>query len=187
MITTTFLEMSDLSELIPPAASNTVPLRLSLKKIDTGAACASMYSAVGKSQYWNIYRWAWNANDWQRYLERPGIEAWLIEGEGRIPVGYLELKVHEDASVEVLIFGVLPEFIGHGFGGQALALAARRCLERKPSRVWLHTCSLDHPSALKNYYARGFKFVREEVTNYLVLDERPSLVEEHSYALSAAA
>jgi len=24
-----------------------------------------------------------------------------------------------------------------------------------PSRVWLHTCTLDHPAALPNYLARG--------------------------------
>ena len=24
-------------------------------------------------------------------------------------------------------------------------------------RVWVHTCSLDHPSALANYQARGFR------------------------------
>jgi hypothetical protein len=24
-------------------------------------------------------------------------------------------------------------------------------------RVWLHTCSLDHPAALANYQARGFR------------------------------
>jgi hypothetical protein len=31
-----------------------------------------------------------------------------------------------------------------------------------PSRVWLHTCSLDHPAALRNYQARGFEVYREE-------------------------
>jgi len=28
--------------------------------------------------------------------------------------------------------------------------------------VWLHTCTLDHPRALANYVAGGFRVVREE-------------------------
>ena len=30
------------------------------------------------------------------------------------------------------------------------------------TRVWLHTCTLDHPRALTNYLAGGFRVVREE-------------------------
>ena len=30
-------------------------------------------------------------------------------------------------------------------------------------RVWLHTCTLDHPAALGNYLARGFKVFKEEL------------------------
>ena len=29
-------------------------------------------------------------------------------------------------------------------------------------RVWVHTCSLDHPHALANYQARGFRIFRVE-------------------------
>jgi hypothetical protein len=31
-----------------------------------------------------------------------------------------------------------------------------------PKRVWLHTCTLDHPNALPNYLARGFTPYRTE-------------------------
>ena len=30
------------------------------------------------------------------------------------------------------------------------------------ARVWVHTCDLDHPAALPNYQARGFKIFRVE-------------------------
>ena len=30
------------------------------------------------------------------------------------------------------------------------------------SRIWLHTCSLDHQNALKNYKARGMKVFKSE-------------------------
>lgn len=31
------------------------------------------------------------------------------------------------------------------------------------TRVWVHICSLDHPSALANYQARGLQIYREDV------------------------
>ena len=32
----------------------------------------------------------------------------------------------------------------------------------KPKRVWVHTCSLDHKNALKNYLSRGMKIFKTE-------------------------
>ena len=32
-------------------------------------------------------------------------------------------------------------------------------------RVWLHTCSLDHKFALKNYQARGMRIFKSETVN----------------------
>ena len=36
--------------------------------------------------------------------------------------------------------------------------------EVETERVWVHTCSLGHPSALKNYQARGFTIYKTEVS-----------------------
>ena len=30
------------------------------------------------------------------------------------------------------------------------------------SRIWVHTCTLDHENALKNYLARGMKIFKSE-------------------------
>jgi hypothetical protein len=43
-----------------------------------------------------------------------------------------------------------------------LTEAVREAWRARPSRVWLHTCTLDHPAALPNYLQRGFVAVREE-------------------------
>jgi len=32
-----------------------------------------------------------------------------------------------------------------------------------PKRVWLHTCTLDHPAALPNYQKAGFAIYKEEM------------------------
>jgi GNAT superfamily N-acetyltransferase len=78
------------------------------------------------------------------------------------PAGYFELREHDDRSVEIAYFGLLPDFIGRGWGKYLLTRAAEAAWQLKPSRIWLHTCTLDHPAALPNYLKRGFRAVREE-------------------------
>ena len=60
-------------------------------------------------------------------------------------------------------FGLLRPFFGQGLGGHLLSVAVRRAFERGANRVWLRTTTLDHPHALPNYQARGFRIVREEI------------------------
>ena len=74
--------------------------------------------------------------------------------------------------MEIVYFGLLPAHTAKGIGGWALTEAVRRAWEMGANRVWVHTCDLDHPGALANYLARGFRPYREEV--YVKdLSERP--------------
>ena len=61
-----------------------------------------------------------------------------------------------DGSIEIAYFGLLPEYFGRGWGKYLLTEAAREAWRGAPTRVWLHTCTLDHPAALPNYLQRGF-------------------------------
>ena len=71
--------------------------------------------------------------------------------------GWYELRrVPEDGSVEIAYFGLLPGAIGQGLGKHLLSCAVRDAWALGPARVWLHTCTLDHPHALPNYQKRGF-------------------------------
>ena len=65
-------------------------------------------------------------------------------------------------GVEIAILGLTPKFIGRGFGGVLLTTALETAWQMKPDRVWLHTCTLDHRSALPNYQARGMRVYRVE-------------------------
>ena len=40
-----------------------------------------------------------------------------------------------------------------------------RSFKNKINRVWVHTCTLDHKNALKNYITRGMKIFKTEVIN----------------------
>ncbi len=56
----------------------------------------------------------------------------------------------------------IPAEFGRGFGKHLLSSAVRDAWSLRPRRVWLHTCTLDHPNALPNYLARGFTPYRTE-------------------------
>jgi GNAT superfamily N-acetyltransferase len=65
--------------------------------------------------------------------------------------------------VELVYFGLLPHAVGQGHGGPLLTAAVSRAWALGAERVYVNSCSLDHPTAMANYAARGFKVFREEV------------------------
>jgi GNAT superfamily N-acetyltransferase len=99
---------------------------------------------------------SWSDERWQEYIDQPGLQTWigyLDDAE----VGYFELDRQPATGVEIAYFGLLPEFIGRGLGGALLTEAIRRAWQLGTKRVWVHTCTLDHPQALSNYLARGLE------------------------------
>ena len=89
------------------------------------------------------------------------LETWVAYAAGT-PAGYFELEKQADSTVEIIYFGLLQHFIGKGIGGWMLTKAVEEAWKRADNRIWVHTCSLDHPAARANYLARGFTLFREE-------------------------
>src|SRR5258708_18187879 len=117
------------------------------------------YTAVGGNWFWTD-RLPWSYQRWLDYLNRPELETWSLTVAG-VPAGYAELEWQAEGG-EVVYFGLLPAFIGQGLGGHLLTVTVERAWERGAKRVWLHTCTLDHPNALAHYQARGFRLYRQE-------------------------
>jgi len=119
-----------------------------------------LYSEVGRPYRWTD-RLSWTDADIARHVSDPDIQLWLASWEGE-SAGYFELRRDPDRSVEIAYFGLLPAFIGRGWGKALLTRAVDEAWRADAVRVWLHTCTLDHPAALPNYISRGFRPVREE-------------------------
>jgi GNAT superfamily N-acetyltransferase len=64
--------------------------------------------------------------------------------------------------VELVHFGLTPEFIGRGLGKPLLAAAIEAAWDDDPERVWVKSTSLDHPRGLLTYQWAGFVPYREE-------------------------
>ena len=60
------------------------------------------------------------------------------------------------------IFGIFKKFFGKKLGGYLLSHALKNAWSHNPKRVWVHTCTLDHPNALRNYIARGMNIFKKE-------------------------
>lgn len=166
LVTRTYLEMHSPGELRP------VPAPVPAPGVDRLEPCPVelfryLYSAVGRAFHWTD-RLGWTDAMAQRHLDTPGVSVWLMSWE-TAPAGYFELREQDD-SVEIAYFGLLPDFIGRGWGKYLLTRATQAAWDLGKGRVWLHTCTLDHPAALPNYLKRGFSPVRREV--YRVSGER---------------
>jgi len=118
------------------------------------------YLTVGALYHWRE-RLNWDYNKWRSYVERPEFETY-VAFEGALPCGYFTLEQQAGRQIEIKNLGLLPGFTGRGLGGLLVATALETAWAKGPSRVWLHTCSLDHPSALPNYQARGLRLFKVE-------------------------
>ena len=149
-----YLEMTDPGQLLPLRAP-AEGLELKQAEVPSPELNRYLYTAVGGDWYW-VDRLCWTHEDWLDWVSRPRYETWVAYLRGT-PAGYFELDATEAGEVEIAQIGLLPQFVGKGLGGGLLTLATERAWGIGASRVWLHTCSLDHPMALKNYQARGFR------------------------------
>lgn len=120
------------------------------------------YAAIGGQWFW-LDRRPWALAEWTSHLaNKDRIETWVLS-RGGIPVGYVELERKADGAVEIDYLGLLPQFIGDGLGAHLLTRACERAFAMGATKVLLNTCDLDHPKALANYQARGFKPLRTEI------------------------
>lgn len=121
-----------------------------------------LYQLVGEPWQWTD-KLSWSDAQWRALIEQPGHRTWVAYHQGAV-AGYYELLRDDDGVVEILYFGLAEMFFGRGFGGPLLTQALQSAWAWPgTTRVWVHTCSLDHPSALANYQARGLRIYREEV------------------------
>jgi ribosomal protein S18 acetylase RimI-like enzyme len=169
-VTVTYLEILDPREIRPKRSPRT---DLALVRIDPPMPEFNrfFYTTVGASWFW-INRLAWTYQQWADYVNRPELETWMLTAKG-VPAGYFELEAQPERNVEVAYFGLLPQFVGTGLGGHLLTCALERGFAMGAARVWLHTCTLDHPQAIANYKARGMRQFKQETNDEDVPEKSP--------------
>jgi GNAT superfamily N-acetyltransferase len=122
------------------------------------------YKQVGKKYRW-IDRLTWNEQTWISYVKDPKVKTYILKDNENL-VGYFEQILHfEKKDCELAYFGILEDYYGKKYGGFLLTEAIKNSFINGIERVWVHTCSLDHKYALKNYQARGMRIFKTETIN----------------------
>ncbi|MGH7004085.1 MAG: GNAT family acetyltransferase [Alphaproteobacteria bacterium] len=119
-----------------------------------------LYAAVGEPWFWYERR-AMTDADLSGAIGAEGIEISVLYADGE-PAGFAELDFRAKADVNLVYLGLVPHFIGHGMGSYLLAWVLDDVWRRGPERLWVHTCSLDHPRALRLYQRAGFVAYKQE-------------------------
>lgn len=104
-------------------------------------------------------------------IHDPAISVFAVVDRAGIEVGMVELDHRHAGSCELSYFGLVPELAGKGHGRWLMGEALTRAWRAGVTRVWVHTCTLDHPSALNFYRAQGFVATKRTIETFP--DPRP--------------
>ena len=159
-VTVTYLEMMSRDQRVP-GPGWTEPALVQRAERPTISFYRYLYNTVGADWDWWVRR-RLSDDELAAIIHDEAVEVWVLHVRG-VPAGFAELDRRVDAEVEIAYFGLMPEYIGRGLGPALLDRALERAWSCGPRRVWLHTCSLDHPKALAVYRRAGFEVYEREV------------------------
>ena len=119
------------------------------------------YKNVGKNHRW-VDRLEWTDKQWAEYVFNKQVKTYILKNRNDL-AGYFELIFHNDKNeVEIAYLGLLEEYQNQKLGSFLLTEAIKNSFLESVKRVWVHTCSLDHKNALKNYLSRGMRIFKKE-------------------------
>ena len=135
----------------------------SLRRVDSPALdwFRDLYRRVGEEWLW-FSRIRMPDAELATRLHAPQLEVYALVDGGR-DEGLLELDFREFGQCEIGMFGVTPKLVGTGAGRWLMSRALDIAWSRPVERVWLHTCTFDHPAALAFYQRSGFRAFRRQV------------------------
>ena len=145
-VKTTYLQMLAHNERVaPPPREGLVVVHAKKPSV---AYYRSLYDAVGRDYDWTSRR-KLSDTELAALLNDPRLEVHVLMAGG-VPAGFAELDRRIESEIELVQFGLVPEFIGQGLGRYFVQWAIDRAWSYQPRRFWLHTCTKDHPAALPN-------------------------------------
>ena len=151
------ISLDDFKEVIKPSKNCVIelvnPKNFQLNKF--------FYKNIGKKHKW-VDRLVWTEQDWIDYVSKEKLSTYILKDKKEL-IGYFELIFYQDISeLEIAYLGIFEEYLGKKLGGYLLSEAIKKSFSLGATRTWVHTSSLDHKNALKNYLARGMKIFKSE-------------------------
>lgn len=126
-----------------------------------------LYKEVGKGLSW-YNRLLIFDDELLKIIHNEKVEIYVLWVDG-VPAGFCELDYRKPGEVEIVYFGIMPEFRGRGLGPRFLQWNLHKAWMNNPSRVWLHTCELDGKAAMPMYRRAGFEQYDERMENQHIM------------------
>ena len=158
----TTLEMRRRPPLRPMPAS---PLRLVRWERPDPDKYRTLFRRVGARWLW-YSRLAMDDAALTAIVHDPRVHVFAAVDRAGVEVGMLELDFRQPGACELSYVALVPELAGKGLGRWLMAEALARAWTTGVERVWLHTCTLDHPHALGFYRAQGFAAVARTIETF---------------------
>lgn len=134
--------------------------RLELWHRPPPAEYRELFRRVGEDWLW-CSRLMMDDDELTAIIHDPQVEIRrLVTPEG---VGLLELDFRAENQCELAFFGLSPELIGSGAGRWLMNRALEIAWTQPLARLWVHTCTMDHPAAVDFYRRSGFTPIRRQV------------------------
>jgi len=126
-------------------------------------AYRALYMAVGGLPWMWFSRMKMPRAELAAILADRDVEVFVLR-DGARDIGLLELDFRQGGACEIAFFGLVPDAVGQGAGRYLMNIALTRAWGRSGvGRVWVHTCTLDHPAAIAFYTRSGFVPVRQQI------------------------
>jgi len=162
----TFLEMREPPR---PAPRERSTLRLRRVVAADPENYRALFRKIGARWLW-FSRLAMSDDELAAILGDPGVELFEVAAVEPV-VGMLELDFRVPGECEIAFIGLVPELAGEGRGRWLLAEALRLAWRQDGARdgvrrVHVHTCTLDHPAALRAYERAGFTATKRAIERF---------------------
>ena len=115
----------------------------------------ALFRAIGQDIMW-FSRLVMAEETLAGIIGDPKVHSHALVKQGR-DIGLLELDFREEAQCELSFFGLVPSEVGSGAGRFLMNAALERAWGQPITRMWVHTCTFDHPNALGFYRRSGFR------------------------------
>jgi GNAT superfamily N-acetyltransferase len=158
-----FLEMHESKPAPDPLPETKFEL---LAKPISSSIYRELYYGVGEKWHW-LDRMVMPDEELLEKINAPNTDIFVFKINNEA-AGYIEF-VKEKSFIEIQYFGLLPAFIGKGYGKYFLQWAIAKAWSYQPQWIQVNTCTLDHPNALSIYKNAGFKEVRTEIMDRKIL------------------
>jgi GNAT superfamily N-acetyltransferase len=131
------------------------PLRLTRWADATPDAYRTLFRRVGEPWMW-FSRLLLDDAALTAIIHDPAVDLYAVTDRAGVEIGMLELDFRTPGECEIAFFGLVRELTGKGHGDWLMAQALALGWRKDVTRMWVHTCTLDHPGALGFYRRNGF-------------------------------